>query len=85
MLAHVFFSRCPVKIVVRVRHLHENYIAKAGDKKRFNYPTVIKITGIHNHQIVNANALKELRVLPKIKEMFLTYFDLGKYLEYYIR
>ena len=73
-----FNPRCSAKITVRIRHIDQENIWKAKDKKRAKFPTIITIQGLHNHQVVNADALKELRVLPKIKELFFTYFDLGK-------
>ena len=78
-LIFLVIFRCSAKLTVRIRHLDKARVWKAKDKKRAKYPTIITIQGRHNHQVINADALKELRVLPKIKDLFFTYFDLGEY------
>ena len=50
-------------------------------KRRFkdikSFPTVITLSGKHNHSQVSAEALRQGRVLPKTKKMFEGYFEQG--------
>ena len=50
-------------------------------KRRFkdirDFPTNITLSGKHNHSVSSAEALRQGRVLPKIRRMFEGYFEQG--------
>lgn len=50
------------------------------DKLMEKYPCFIMIKGLHNHSRQSAEALSQLRVLPKTRETFIKYFEQGKYM-----
>lgn len=71
----ISFSCC-VTVNIKIRWVTKNTLKK--DKNLGEYPCFITINGTHNHSMNSAAALKQMRLLPDVREDFMGYFDLGE-------
>ena len=55
--------------------------AARATKRKFKdikaFPAEIRLWNSHNHSILSADALKELRISPEVQEAFNQYFEQG--------
>lgn len=73
----IYFSRCEFEIDLRIKPVSKITIQR--DQYRAQYPCFIVLKGAHNHSLESAMGLQQLRVLPKTREEFFRYFEMGEY------
>ena len=72
----LFSSRCRFRIVVIIKSATVDKVKK--DRLLENYPCFITIQGQHNHGTMSAQEIRQLRVLPDVKETLEDYFEQGE-------
>ncbi|KAG0723666.1 hypothetical protein GWK47_042248 [Chionoecetes opilio] len=66
---------CRVTMDVTIRKVHKDSARR--DAMMPSYPCFIILHGVHNHSTSSAAALRQLRVLPRTKDIFEKYFQIG--------
>ena len=63
MILYYFTLRCPVRWKVRIKKITRGTVQK--DKLVFNYPCILTIDGVHNHDLVKTSITYEYETKKK--------------------